>query len=183
MNKEELKSKLDKHLAWLRDEPGGERADLSGANLSGANLTRANLSGANLSGADLYRANLTGANLSGAKNIPAGTRERLTITPDGAFTAHKKLANGAIGTMTIPADARRSNATGRKGRAEFADVVRIQDKDGNDIQEARGLRDSDFIYRVGERAIPDSWDDDWTVECSHGIHFFITRFEAQEWEG
>jgi hypothetical protein len=57
------------------------RANLSGANLSGANLTRANLSGAdltranltraNLSGANLTRANLTRANLSGALNKDA----------------------------------------------------------------------------------------------------------------
>ncbi len=39
------------------------RANISGANLYGANLSRANLSGANLSGADLSRANLSGANL------------------------------------------------------------------------------------------------------------------------
>ncbi len=47
------------------------RADLSGANLygadrSGANLSRANLSGADLSRADLYGANLSRANLYGA---------------------------------------------------------------------------------------------------------------------
>jgi hypothetical protein len=41
-------------------------ADLSGANLSWANLSGADLSGANLSGADLSWANLSGANLSGA---------------------------------------------------------------------------------------------------------------------
>jgi uncharacterized protein YjbI with pentapeptide repeats len=41
-------------------------ADLSGANLSGANLSWADLSGANLSGADLSRADLSGANLSRA---------------------------------------------------------------------------------------------------------------------
>jgi hypothetical protein len=42
------------------------RANLIGANLSGANLSRAYLSGANLSGANLSRAYLSGANLSGA---------------------------------------------------------------------------------------------------------------------
>ena len=52
---------LEKHLKWLNDENGGERANLSGTNLSGANL-----SGADLSGADLSRANLSGADLSGA---------------------------------------------------------------------------------------------------------------------
>lgn len=40
------------------------RADLSGANLSGANLSRAQTSGANLSGAYLLGADLSGANLS-----------------------------------------------------------------------------------------------------------------------
>jgi hypothetical protein len=42
------------------------RANLSGADLSGADLSRADLSGANLSGADLSRANLSGADLSRA---------------------------------------------------------------------------------------------------------------------
>ena len=39
--------------------------NLSGAYLSGADLSRANLSGADLSGANLSRANLSGADLSG----------------------------------------------------------------------------------------------------------------------
>ncbi|MCF7536191.1 pentapeptide repeat-containing protein [Pseudomonas petrae] len=74
--KEELSEILGKHRAWLDDEDGGERANLSGANLSGANLSGANLRDANLSGAylrcanlsDAYLcdANLRGANLSGA---------------------------------------------------------------------------------------------------------------------
>ncbi|MFA5150989.1 MAG: pentapeptide repeat-containing protein [Clostridia bacterium] len=77
MEQKELDKILEKHLKWLRDEEGGERyvcefgADLSGANLMGANLmgadlTDANLMGANLMGADLTDANLRGANLTGA---------------------------------------------------------------------------------------------------------------------
>ncbi len=42
------------------------RANLYGANLIGANLSRANLYGANLIGADLYNADLSRANLSEA---------------------------------------------------------------------------------------------------------------------
>ena len=42
------------------------KADLHGANLYGADLTRANLSGADLIGADLTRATLSGADLIGA---------------------------------------------------------------------------------------------------------------------
>ena len=76
MEASKLKEILEKHKMWLNDEEGGEKADLSGAdlrwaNLSGADLReadlyRANLSGADLSGADLRVADLKGANLSGA---------------------------------------------------------------------------------------------------------------------
>ncbi|NCU25103.1 pentapeptide repeat-containing protein [Candidatus Nomurabacteria bacterium] len=73
MNREELGKILDKHKLWLNGK-GGERANLSGANLScadlsGANLSWADLSGANLSGANLSGADLRRANLSGAKNL------------------------------------------------------------------------------------------------------------------
>ena len=62
---EQLREILTAHQVWQGGN-GGARADLSGANLSGANLYRADLSGANLYGADLYRADLSRANLSGA---------------------------------------------------------------------------------------------------------------------
>ena len=41
MTKEKLSEILSLHAKWLRDEPGGIRANLSGANLSGANLSGA----------------------------------------------------------------------------------------------------------------------------------------------
>ena len=74
MTKEKLSEILSLHAKWLRDEPGGIRADLSGANLSdadlsGASLSGANLSGASLSGANLSRASLSDANLSGASGL------------------------------------------------------------------------------------------------------------------
>ncbi len=61
-----IKDILDKHAAWLRGEPEGVKADLTGANLSKANLSKANLSGADLAGANLSGANLFGADLSKA---------------------------------------------------------------------------------------------------------------------
>ena len=62
----DIKEILKKHLAWLRNEDGGEYAGLRGANLSYANLRGANLSGADLRGANLSYVNLSGANLRGA---------------------------------------------------------------------------------------------------------------------
>jgi hypothetical protein len=63
---EKLQEIIKSHGRWLRNEEGGERANLSDANLSGADLSDADLSDANLRGADLSDANLRGANLSDA---------------------------------------------------------------------------------------------------------------------
>ena len=65
---------LEKHLKWLRNEDGGELADLRGVNLRGANLRGANLYEANLCGANLYEANLRGADLRGANLRGANLR-------------------------------------------------------------------------------------------------------------
>ena len=69
MTKEKLTEILSAHKAWLRGEPDGNRANLSGADLSEANLSEADLSGANLSRADLSGANLSGADLSEANGL------------------------------------------------------------------------------------------------------------------
>lgn len=61
MEENQLKNVLELHRKWINKEPGGERA-----NLWGADLWRANLRGADLRGADLRGANLRGANLRGA---------------------------------------------------------------------------------------------------------------------
>lgn len=58
MTQEQLQEILTKHLAWCNDEEGGERADLSGAFLSNADLSRADLHKAFLSNADLSGANI-----------------------------------------------------------------------------------------------------------------------------
>ena len=61
---EEIKKIVDNHKQWLKNE-GGEKADLSYADLRGANLRRADLRGADLCYADLRGASLVDANLRG----------------------------------------------------------------------------------------------------------------------
>jgi hypothetical protein len=63
---EKLQEIIESHGRWLRNEEGGERADLRGADLSGADLRSANLSSANLRSADLSDAYLSDAYLSDA---------------------------------------------------------------------------------------------------------------------
>jgi len=150
-------------------------ADLSGANLSGADLSGADLTRANLSDADLYGADISGADLSGAQGGDLA-RARTRILPDGDIIGWKKCAGDVVVKLLIPSDAKRSHAFGRKCRAEFADVMEIIGADT-----ARSRHDDGFIYRVGERVTPDHYDEDWRNECSGGIHFFITREEAEAW--
>ena len=58
-----LKEILRKHLAWLKNEKGGEKADLSCADLRSADLRSADLRCAHLRSANLSYADLRSANL------------------------------------------------------------------------------------------------------------------------
>jgi len=160
-------------------------ADLRDANLRGADLRGAYLRGADLTGADLRGADLRGANLRGAdlKKI----QPYFQIIPEGgAFIAWKKGHNddgGCLIKLEIPAKAKRHNSLGgRKCRAEFARVLDIRNSKGNKIKECGGTHNNRFIYRVGETVIPDKYDPNPLVECSNGIHFFISQQEAKDWQ-
>ena len=200
MKVSELKEILDKHLHWIREDAEGwenMRADLSGANLSGADLSvadlyRADLSGANLSradlsGADLYRANLSGADLYRA-NIGLELLNKFfpICCPEyGSFVGWKKCRDDAIVKLEILESAKRSSAYGRKCRCSDAKVLAIQNIKGDDygVTEIASCRDKNFIYRIGEIVKVDDFDEDRRNECSTGIHFFITRQEAVDYEG
>ncbi len=105
MTPEKLNSILKAHAKWLRNEEGGQRANLSGANLGSADLSEANLSGAYLSraflngadlgSADLSKADLSGTLLRGADLIGAN------LTEANLRDANLRRANltGAIGIL------------------------------------------------------------------------------------
>jgi len=148
-------------------------AYLAGANLAGAYLADANLAGANLADANLAGANLADANLAGAKGAELAIA-RTRILPEGDLIGWKKCRDGVIVKLRIPADAKRSHAFGRKCRASFVDVVEVIG-----AEKGVSLHDSKTTYVAGQRVEPDAWDDNWQDECSSGIHFYITREEAE----
>jgi hypothetical protein len=151
-------------------------ANLYGANLYGANLYGAYLYGANLYGANLYGANLGGANLEGA-NLEGAKLNYSHIPEEGSFVGWKKLENNVIAKLEIPDGAKRtSSMIGRKNRAEFVKVLELFGAESGVSQ-----HDGKTQYRVGELVYPDSYNDDPRVECTNGIHFFITRKEAEEY--
>ena len=205
INGENLKNILEAHREWLNNNGGKcanlSNADLRDANLSnailsyanlsnailrGANLSNAILSYANLSNADLRGANLSNANLSYARNIPNYVLAITCILPAGDIIGWKKCNNNIIVKMKIPANANRSNSTGRKCRAEYvkvlalyagasleelsADTIAVTDKHGPKTE-----------YQKGKTVKCNQWDNDRRQECSGGIHFFTTRYEAENY--
>jgi len=164
--------------------------NLRGADLIMANLSEANLRWVNFRGADLRLANLRGANLSetdlseaslietdlSETDLPPLFEAKMRITPDGVFDAWKSCRKGVIVKLRIPARARRSNATGRKCRAEYVKVLSVIG-----AKEGISKHDQSVIYRKGETVTCDDWCEDRWEECAGGIHFFLTREEAESW--
>ena len=183
-------------------------ADLHGADLSYANLHGADLCDADLRGADLYDACLHGADLRGADLHGANLRDadlyhadlrdanhvelsiaKTSILPDESDIIGWKKAyvddtmppKPVIVKLLIPADAQRSNGTGRKCRASTARVLDLQDKQGNSLPPdttAYSEYDTDFTYKKSETVHVENFDTNRWNECAPGIHFFITRIEA-----
>lgn len=171
-------------------------ADLSGANLGGADLSHADLghadlSGADLSGVDLRYADLSHADLSDANYVQLSIAKTSILPDEGDIIGWKKAwtddtmpPKSVIVKLLIPADAQRSNATGRKCRASKARVLDLQDKQGNSLPSdttAYSGHDTDFTYKKGETIHVEDFDTNRWKECAPGIHFFITRIEAAEY--
>jgi uncharacterized protein YjbI with pentapeptide repeats len=183
------------HDADLRDAYLGG-ADLRDACLYDADLRDAYLGGADLrdadlSGADLRYADLSHADLSDANHVKLSIA-KISILPDEgdiigwkkAWTDDTMPPKSVIVKLLIPADAQRSNATGRKCRASTARVLDLQDKQGNSLPPdttAYSGHDTDFTYKKGETIHVEDFDTNRWKECAPGIHFFITRIEAAEY--
>lgn len=166
-------------------------ADLGHADLSDANLSDADLRGADLSGADLRYADLSHADLSDANHVQLSITKTSILPDEGDIIGWKKAwtddtmpPKSVIVKLLIPADAQRSNATGRKCRASTARVLDLQDKQGNSLPSdttAYSGHDTDFTYKKGETVHVEDFDTNRWKECAPGIHFFITRIEAAEY--
>jgi hypothetical protein len=149
-------------------------ADLSGADLRWADLRWADLRWADLRGANLRGANLSGANLSGARDVPS--LPWTIIVPEGDLIVYKKIREG-VAKLLIPREAKRVNGTGRKCRAEFAQVLELLS-----CEIGTSVHDRQFRYHLGEIVRPEEpFEEDRWKECSSGIHFFLTREEAENY--
>jgi hypothetical protein len=146
-------------------------ADLSNADLRGADLYNATLCDADLRGADLSNADLRGADISGAK-LP-----HFQIVPDeGSFVAWKRTSTGVIKIRILAKAKRVSSLVGRKCRAEFIKVL-----SGPGCGGSSPTYNTKLVYNKGDIVYADSFDPDIRLECTHGIHFYMTREEAEDY--
>ena len=250
ITEEELKEILEQHKLWLdSNKKKGKRANLSGVNLtdanlycvnlrradlsdadlSGADLRRANLTDANLTGADLRRANLTGAylfyaNLTGADltraNLTGADLTRANLSDadlthtilSGAYLTdvyliyanltcvdltntildekeqcrkgivltepmigYKKSDEDKIITLEIPIGSKVFSINNNKRRTNKCKVIDMQGE-----TELSSMYDASFKYHVGDEIEIKDFDENYNVECGAGIHFFLTREEAEE---
>ena len=160
INGKTLEKILENHKHWLKEDVEGwenMRADLRYA--------------------DLRDANLRYADLRDAKNIPYIPLE---CPSDGAFIGWKKIDKILI-KLEIPEDARRSSATTNKCRCDKAKVLGFYDILGVNELDMTELVNNEYKeckYVKGEMVYPDSFDEDRWNECSHGIHFFVNKQDA-----
>lgn len=118
------------------------------------------------------------ASLSGAV-LPDEIESQIPNCPGGDLIGWKKLTN-SICKILIPAQAARSRATSNKCRAEFAKVLKFYP---DCITEDKSLYNPNFLYEINQTVRPtyrfnrNRWE-----ECTSGIHFFLTRKEAEAYE-
>ena len=108
----------------------------------------------------------------------------MTCPDTGEFIAWKKAYGEddlpCLVKLRIPKDARRSSATGRKCRADKAEVLAIEPIEPVPVivDKVHSRYDPDFYYQVGQRITISDFDTDRFNECAPGIHFFTNRQEA-----
>lgn len=158
-------------------------ANLSGADFSNANLDNAIFSNANLSGATFGNANISGALFNGANlrgtDFYGANLERIKglffqIPQEGELIVYKKTTKGVVKLRVPPNAKRTATPVGRKCRAEFVEVLEAP-------EEAWDAHSQTVLYKKGETIYPDKYNPDWRIECTHGIHFFLTKEEAENY--
>ncbi len=150
---EELNEVLKQHNLWLQGNNKGQRADLSGVNLSGADLSMEEWE---------------------------KLKPFFQIVTEDTKYVYKKLQNNIIAYLMIPEKAKRSNAFSRKCRAEYVKVLNLVDENGKEVNEGYSQYSGGFKYQKGKIVRPDSFDENWWNECGNGIHFFLTIEEAKQ---
>lgn len=158
-----------------------KRADFQNASLGYSILKGADFTEANLKGVNLYDATVIKAIFTNADSDENTKFLNMVCPKKGSFIGWKRCSDNKIVKLRITEDAKRSSATTKKCRCSRAEVLSIEELNGDKMPKgtvAESLYNRDFVYEVGKFVEePDFCEDRW-MECAKGIHFFMTREEA-----
>jgi hypothetical protein len=156
-----------------------QRVRLTNSDAACAVFREIDFTGADFSGSNFFCAALEGAILDEVKDDENTRFFRLACPATGAFLGWKIGANRRLIRLLIPADARRTSATGYACRCDKAKVLSIKSIDGTVSYEwASATVNDQFIYKAGEWAYPHDFNPYRWVEDAPGIHFFLERQQA-----
>lgn len=163
--------------------------DLDNAVFKNANLKYARIEDADRSyWADFRGADVTGVEFSGCEICEEsfegaiGFHPHMRCPEEGSFIAWKKYREDRIVKLLIPENARRTGASTHSCRASEAVVMEIRNQENESCEEAVSLRDEEIVYRKGAKVYPKEAFDDHLLIDGSGIHFFLTRTEAEQFE-
>lgn len=203
---EALSHTVREHGEWLKYDLGARAclenmdlrgrnfrdADLEGATFRDSNLQGADFTDANLLNADFTRADLTGACLWNATIdgiVFDNTRLPSPVLDlSGCATGYKVVMLDAVDIPVVielkfPEGTKfASTITSRKCRASEAVVVRCITPKYEDTTTWSSIFCHEFSYRLGQSVVPvKPLDANILTECAAGIHFFVTREEAERY--
>lgn len=141
-------------------------ASFDNANLACAVLDHTNIDQANFISCNLYRTNMFNA----TGNLLEYRRGKILTE---SIIGYKKCKNDVIVTLEIPKDAIVFSINGNKCRTNKAKVIDI---DGAD--RAFSIFNK-MTYYVGDEFNIKDFNCEYNRECANGIHFFMTREEAE----
>ena len=115
--------------------------------------------------------------------IPEGTGR---VPEVGSFHGWKKLADGVLAHVLIPADAERVGGSEfGKCRASKVITLDLWNRSGDHLIDPTARHAGTYRamaeYQLGEETVADNYDPDPTEQCTGGIHFFLTRQEALDY--
>jgi len=155
-----------------------ENAILSNADLRWTkNSYWARFEGANMEGIEIEGSPIDDEAVEGVKNlfIP------MVCPEEGSFIAWKKCRDGKIAKILVPENALRTGGCRYTCRASEVLILDIFDGEST-CEEAISIRDENIIYHKGELVKDEEEFDNSLLHNGTGIHFFITRAEAERAE-
>lgn len=159
-------------------------ADFSMANLVAVDMSHSGFEGAKFVNGGIYSSVLTEGNFDGVDfrgvKVNTSTIGYVMACPsEGSYIGWKKCGEYIV-KLLVTEDALRSSATTRKCRCSKAKVLEIQTMDGHKSNKrvVYSSYHTRFKYEVGKEVSVSDFDPNRWIECSSGIHHFVSREDA-----